>query len=143
MRFKLGVVLATVGLLAACGGGGGGKTVAKAEFIQKATAACKKANDKVDAASADLDTTDRDAVIKFVKDEVVPDLRQEISDLRAIGYPEGDKDKLEKIYKDADSLIDQAETKPEQVVDDQSFGDSVNKAFDDYGLNDECGSGTT
>ncbi len=67
----------------------------------------------------------------------VPGIRDQLRELRALGYPKGDKAVLVAIFDDAEAVLRRAEHDP-STIDGHSF-DDVNRRLTAYGLN-VCGS---
>jgi hypothetical protein len=143
------VVLGTV--LVACGGddstsdAGAGTSsstaISKAEFVTKANAICAAGTREVAQALADIDpnTADPTEIADVLVSTVLPAIKSQIADLRELGYPEGGKDTLEGIYKDAEKAIDdavaQAKADPEAFVNSESDPFApINQRLADYGL---------
>lgn len=111
--------------------------ITKDELIEQGNAICEAGNAEIAAASADIDTTDPEAITTAITDVVIPNIRGQIADLRALGYPEGDEETLEGIYSEAESVLDEAEADPSLMTSDAVF-DETNTALVDYGLT-TCG----
>jgi hypothetical protein len=69
-------------------------SIPKAEYLRKADAICRRANDAVIRAKSDAVTTDRGGQAKFVK-KLTDDLLAAIAKVRKLGYPAGDEDALD------------------------------------------------
>lgn len=132
-------------LLIGCNGDGG-SPIAKSEFITRGNAICEAGTVAIDAAgtAAGLDdpaTITRQKLIAFVADVVVPNVRQQLANLRALGYPEDDRAALDAIYKDAGAALDKLADDPSALITGGAdpFA-SVNDRFKSYGLS-ECARG--
>lgn len=142
-------VLGTV--LVACGGDdstsetrtdtSSNTAISKAEFVSKANAVCAAGTREVGKALAGIDpnTADTAEVVDLMVSTVLPAIKSQIADLRQLGYPEGDKDTLEGIYKDAEKAVDdavaQAKADPETFLNSESDPfEPINKRLADYGL---------
>jgi hypothetical protein len=135
MRPTSWLLAATIGLaaLTGCGGGGG---ISKAAFLKKANAICKKGNAELAKATSSIDPSDKDAAISAIKDKVVPNIQGQIDDIRDVGFPKADKDKLGGIFDNAQSVLDKVKDDPEAIMSsDDPFAD-INKDFGAYGLTD-------
>jgi hypothetical protein len=141
VRRLTGVVLFVL-LVAACGGSSD-KTIAKADLIKQGNVICQKASASIDKEFQKLPADATEAQqIAFIKDTAVPQTKQQIKDLRALGYPKGDKATLEKIYADSDKLLADIAADPKKNYIDAT-GDpfaGINTKLDAYGLT-ACGSG--
>ena len=71
----------------------------------------------------------------------MPAVREEIAQIRAVGFPVGDENRLNGMLFQMEALLDDLDADPEEVFDrpEDPFGD-VNQSLDEYGLN-VCGSG--
>jgi hypothetical protein len=134
---RLSVLILAVGLLAgACSSGGGGKTPEKAAYIKQANAICKKGNTASDAIGKSINTNDEKAVLNAVHTRLVPLIRQQLKDIRALGYPKGDKDKLEALFTKEDKILDKYAK--ETTLSAPTAAEDPSKALTAYGLT-ECG----
>lgn len=132
---RLAAALIAVGMLVAltaCGGGDSEKTPSKAAFRKDANAICKKASKEFDKIAAPKSADD---LTKMVKDKLVPRYRKMVGELRDLGYPKGEKDRLQKLYGDMDAFLDKAMKDPEQVLNQS--GSTIDKRLKEYGLS-EC-----
>lgn len=133
----VGLVLAIGLAISACSSGG--KTPAKADYIKQANAICAKGNKASDAIGKSIDTTNQAAVIKAVKDKLVPLIRSQIKDIEALGYPKGDKATLKAIFDKEEAILDGFEKDPKSALNGSTAaGDAVDKSLKAYGLT-ECG----
>ncbi len=119
---------------------GNGPTISKAEFLKKGNKLCKSVMDKFnsDAESEGLDSASTSKQTDFVKNKLVPAYEKLLSQLRALGYPKGDKAKLDKIYGQAEKTVAKYKKNPEAAL--TANGSSAEeKGFRDYGLTDCAG----
>jgi hypothetical protein len=126
-------------------------TITKAEYIKKANAICLKAReDIVNPAVRRLQKVASEQPGKLPEEElkmirvlVVPTLESEVAQLRALGFPEGDKLTLEKFLKLTEAVITEAEEEPETFVQGPQYEEGFahyGKAYHvalDYGMS-EC-----
>ncbi|MCU1453341.1 MAG: hypothetical protein JWN46_1487 [Acidimicrobiales bacterium] len=115
----------------------GGKTPDKAGYVTQGNAICAAGNARLQAVGKTIDTNNRAAVDQAVKDKVVPDIRGQIKDLRALGYPKGDKDKLSAIYDKVEAELDIWAKDPSKS-NGSTVMSAANKELTAYGLS-ECG----
>jgi Flp pilus assembly protein TadD len=100
-RIPTSSFVAVVAVLVAACGGDDGDRLSKEEFIAKADAICKAANQRETAAGAP------GAVLEIkqgVLEKMVPNLRKALADLRELEAPEGDEDKVAKIVSDLEHV---------------------------------------
>lgn len=114
-------------------------TISKADFVDQANEICAAGNEELAAGSESIDPADPDTIAAYANDVLVPSIRAQLEDIRALGYPEGDEEMLDGVLADADAALDQIEADPSLLAGDTDpFGD-VNATLTDYGLT-ECGS---
>ena len=86
--------------------------ITKDEFVASANAICG-------ATMAEQDeqrTADNFGSKRFFYDVVVPGIREDVEEIRALGYPAGDEETLAAIMDDTDVLLD------ELAADEENFG---------------------
>lgn len=133
--------VAVVGLVltaAACGGDDAEGSISREDFLEQGNQICRDGNEELDrlAEEEGVDPTDPDQALTFIQEEGIPNVRSQIDDLRDLGYPEGDREELDRIYDDAESLLEELEGAdgPEDF-DEDPFTD-VNERLSSYGLTD-------
>ncbi len=120
-----------------CGGGDDSPAISKVEYLKLGNVICVNGNERIAAvARQPAAGADPDALATFVR-VFVPGIRDQLRQLRALGYPEGDKAVLVAIFDDAEAVLRRAERDP-STIDGHSF-DDVNRRLTAYGLN-ICGS---
>jgi hypothetical protein len=129
--------LALAAVASACSSSGGAKSPDKATYLKQVNAICKTGGAKLQAVSKDVGGPDQVKSDKEVKEQVVPLIHSQINDMRAVGYPKGDKDKLSKLYDQMDGVANTWEKDPSKV-NDSSLTAPTNKQLTAYGLTD-CG----
>jgi hypothetical protein len=125
-RVTAGLV-AMVLLAGACGGDGDGNGVdgpaAKAEFIEQATLICKEAAADVEEAGVPLfgpgAQSTRDELTRFLRDVVLPAVREQVVDLRQLEPPTSEREEFDAFLAEADRTIDGLEARLEE--DPESF----------------------
>jgi hypothetical protein len=78
---------------------------------------------------------------KFILTVLIPSLRREIKELRALGVPDGDEEKVEAMITSLEEGLDTAESNPEVVAagsTDIVFG-IASRLAGEYGI-ETCGS---
>jgi len=138
-------------LLAGCGGGSddstSGKSISKEEFIAKADAICKKGTERLQKAiftalknPRNLTKVSEAEQIKIVTTAMVPNVSREAEELRALGIPDGDEEKVDAMITALEEGVETAEQDPKVVTEssDAVFGISSRIAAE-YGL-EACGS---
>jgi hypothetical protein len=149
MRFRLGalVALGVAALVAGCGGGGGGDRLSKEEYIAKADAICKEADDKITA----LGEPQSFEELANLASEAVTIGEEELSALRALQPPEADEATLNSAYELIGRQLEIAgqiaaaakegdQAKIQELIDQATpLQDEARKIAEDYGLT-ECGS---
>jgi hypothetical protein len=118
--------LLAVGLLAAgCGGDDDGNTtpISKAQFVQEADVACKKAGNQIQRdylaflkAHADVTEATEAEYAELVSTVFKPNIEREIAELRALGAPSGDEQKVEAFIEARQESIQIAEAHPRMLL---------------------------
>lgn len=147
-RIATGLAVIVCAFAAGCGGddsddgGGGGEApatdITKAEFVKQANAICTAGNQEIADAAQELGSNGQpsdDDLQGFAEDSLIPSIRGQVEDIRALGFPEGDEDTLGGLLDDADGILDDAEDDPVAFVqqDEDPFTD-VNQGLADYGV---------
>jgi hypothetical protein len=133
-----------VGLLIA-GCGGGDDHLTKAEYLKQGNAICKRGNDEIDAAakqqfSDQLSKGQRPSdatLVNFTTDSVIPNVEDQIAQLRDLSPPKGDEDTVNAIYDAADEGLDKLKADPSLAGQGPSGGGAfteADKLARDYGL---------
>lgn len=109
--------------------------ITKAEFVEGANQICIEG----EAALADVEEpTSLEEATALVEDRLIPSLRQQLEDIRDLGFPEDDREQLEDLFDRTESALDEVETDVEGALESEEdpFAD-VTEELADYGL-DEC-----
>lgn len=145
-----GAVIAAVAValaIAGCGGGDSSGSISKEEFIAKADAICKKSNSRMEAAfgkflqgNPNLTKTTGPKFERLVGDVMVPNLKREVEELRALEIPDGGEEKVNAMIAALEEGVETAERDPQAVTNssDVVFGIS-SRIAGEYGL-EVCGS---
>jgi hypothetical protein len=126
---KAFVVAATIIALvvAGCGSGGDSSTatvpISKAVFIKKVDAVCKNGTERMQRAvlkflkqGRELKRPSTAESVKLVGTVIVPSVQQEIKEIKALGVPSGDEEKVEAIVGALEEGVETAEDDPQAVV---------------------------
>jgi len=138
--------------MAGCGGGSDSSSattgsISKAAFIKKADAVCQKGTERMQRAilvflkqHKDVKRPNKAQSEKLVGTAIVPSVKTEIKELKALEVPEGDEEHVDAIINALEEGLETAETNPEAVVgsSDAVFGISGRLAGE-YGAT-VCGS---
>lgn len=136
-------VLAASATLVGCGGDDGGSSgaaISKADFVAQANEICATGNAELVTAMGSLspDTTAEEIQQVFV-DTVIPNIRGQVADIRALGFPAGDEATLDGLFDQVEHILDQAQANPASMMDDTASPfEAVNQQLIGYGL-DTCG----
>ena len=144
--------LAMALLAAGCGGGGdsaSGESLSKEEFVAKADAICKHSNERMEAGFGkflkakgvkSLTKPSKAEYEKLIGEVMVPNLKREIKELRALGVPDGDEERVEAMLSALEEGEETAERDPKAVTasSDAVFG-IASRIAAEYGL-EVCGS---
>jgi len=144
----LAVVVAIGVLIAGCGGssdnGSESSTLTKAEFLKQGNAICAKGNDEIEAGFESFvqqhhmkkNQRPTAAELKGVAEEVlVPIISRQVKEIRALGTPEGDEQKVEGFLTAAEEALEKAEQNPSILTQENNDPfEAVNKKAASYGL---------
>lgn len=150
------VLLALALALAGCGGGGGStessestSALSKAEFVKKGNAICASTEKEIEANvekftkeqnfSATKPPSEKQ-IAELAEQVLVPKVRQQLDEIRALGTPSGDEGEVEAILAAAEEALRETEANP-SVFGKGGVGPfaKVNKLSREYGLT-VCGS---
>jgi len=126
---------------AACGGGGGGKTLSKSDYLAQAKTVCQKGNRDLRSASDDVmakvppGSKLNDAQINdFVRNTVIPTIRDQVKQLRAIPPPKGEKAHVNAIYDELDKGLDALDKDPKKLSNGSNVFASADALAQKYGI---------
>src|SRR2546422_11630257 len=124
----------------ACGGGGS-KGISKADYLARAKLVCQKGNRQLKSASDDVMAKIppgqklTDAQIEdFVRHTVIPTIRDQVKQLRAIPPPKGEKAHVAAIYKELDKGLDALDKDPKKLSDGSNVFASADALAQKYGI---------
>lgn len=109
----------TVAILAGCDSGdAAGGEIDKAEFVKRANAICEATQMKLLSRgllvfrriSRGKSKSEAEAI--FVPKWLVPVIRAEVEEVRALGAPAGDEAEVDAIFDELESVLDEAEANP-------------------------------
>jgi hypothetical protein len=142
--------LLVAALLAGCGGGGDESStgsISKAEFIKKASVVCKKGTERLQHAvfkflrhGRELRRPSNSESVRLIGTVIVPSVRQEIKEFKALGVPSGDEEKVDAMVGALEEGAETAENDPQAVVKGSSdvvFG-IASRIATEYGIK-ACG----
>lgn len=147
------MVLSIALALAGCGGGSGGETagLSKADFIKKATAVCQGARRRIESEFAAYsnggegkaaqravkagELTVNEAAARIAAKILIPSVRRELAELRALGLPESQGDRVKAMLDSLQEGIEKAEAHPERAARDstEAFG-RPERLIREYGI---------
>ncbi|HEU4737328.1 MAG TPA: hypothetical protein VFS48_09925 [Solirubrobacterales bacterium] len=142
-------------LATGCGGGSddssGGESISKEEFAAKADAICKKGNERMEKElfkflrQNQTGKTLRKPTVeqneKFIVAVLIPNLEREIGEIKALGVPDGDEEKIDALIAALEEGQETAEDDTETVAagtSDIIFG-IASRLAGEYGA-EVCGS---
>lgn len=123
----------------------GGETIPKAAFLKKGNAICNKTvKDIVNGVlpvleEGEKEEEDREAVeIQLAEEVMIPELRSEVDQIRALGTPPGDEKRVETVLGAIEEVIEEGEEDPTTLVKRGNSGfNKSSKVANRYGL-DSC-----
>ena len=131
--------------VAGCGDGDSSTasgSISKEQFLVKADAICKKGTERLQKAifaalknPRDLTKVSQAEQVKIVTTAMVPNVSREVKELRALGVPNGDEEKVDAMITALEEGIETAERDPQVVTQssDAVFGIS-SRIAGEYGL---------
>lgn len=138
-------------VMAGCGGGGDSSTasgsISKEEFVAKADAICKDGTERLQAAighilkdQPNITKVSQVEQEKIVTTVLVPNVSKEVKELRALGTPDGDEERVDAMITALEEGVETAERDPQAVTksSDAIFG-IASRIAGEYGLT-TCGS---
>jgi hypothetical protein len=144
-------MLAVAMFVAGCGGSDDSSssdaTISKEAFIAKADAICKKGTERMQKAifvvlkdGRSLTKLNQAEQEKIVATVIVPSVKREVKELRALGIPDGDDERADAMISALEEGVETAESNPKAVTSssDVVFGIASRLAAE-YGL-EACGS---
>jgi hypothetical protein len=123
---------------AACGDSGG---VSKSEYLAQARAVCQKGHDTLAAASNAVlakvppgQKLPEPEIENFVRQTVIPTIRDQIGQLRALPPPKGKKGEVEEIYRALEKGLDELEKSPKRLIDGSNVFAEADRLATKYGI---------
>jgi hypothetical protein len=146
----LGLVVVVVPLVAVGCGGDDDEDAAteapsKGEFIKQADQICAQGDKEIEQAAGDVfgqgQQPSQQEEDRFITKTVIPNVQQQVDDVRALTPPEGDEQQVAAILDSAQKGIDAVEEDPSVLTrgGGDPFAES-DRLASDYGLK-ECGGG--
>jgi hypothetical protein len=139
--FRAAALLAAAGLAVSASGCGGSEGVSKREYLARAKPACRKGNqvltDASNATFAKVPPGQKlpDAEIEaFVRQTVIPTIRDQVKQLRALPPPQGKKGKVEEIYRAFDKGLDELAKSPKKLIDGSNVIAEADRLATKYGI---------
>jgi len=148
VRSKVGIraaaVVAAAGLAlsaSACGGGGGSQGISKADYLAKAKQVCQAGNRQLKSATDDVlakippgqKMTDAQ-ISDFVHKTVIPTIKDQIKQLRAIPPPKGEKDHVNQIYDALDKGLQELDKDPSKLTNGSNVFSDADALANKYGI---------
>ena len=140
-RIAAGLVAAGLAVSAAACGGGDPKGITKTDYLARAKVVCQKGNRDLKAASDDVFAKLKpgekmtDAQIDdFVRNTVIPTIRDQVKQLRAIPPPKGEKGHVEDIYNALDKGLEQLDKDPKKLTDGTNVFADADALANKYGI---------
>jgi hypothetical protein len=125
----IAAVIVAALLVAGCGGSddsSGGKSISKEVFVAKADAICKKGNEQMEKelfkflrqnrAGGSLRTPSVEQNEKFIVAVLIPNLKREIGEIKALGIPDGDDETIDAWVAALEEGLETAEDETETVA---------------------------
>jgi hypothetical protein len=141
----LAALVALAAVAAGCGGGGDTTdetvTLTKTEFIKQGDAICKQGNDESEKEAEEfaedngfeLEKASKEQLEEAVGEVLVPNLEQQTEELKALGAPKGDEDKVEAIITSLEDATGEIEDDPGIVFQGEVLK-KPSKLAEEYGF---------
>jgi hypothetical protein len=134
-------LLVAAGLSVSASACGDSEGVSKSEYLAKAKAVCQKGNQILtDASNATFakvppgQKLSDPEIEAFVRQTVIPTVREQVKELRALPPPKGKKDKVEEIYRALAKGLDELEKSPKKLVDGSNVFAEADSLATKYGI---------
>jgi hypothetical protein len=134
-------LLVAAGLAASASACGDSEGVSKSEYLSKAKAVCQKGNQILtDASNATFakvppgQKLSDPEIEAFVRQTVIPTIRDQVKQLRALPPPKGKKAKVEEIYRALDKGLDEIEKSPKKLIDGSNVFAEADSLATKYGI---------
>lgn len=108
-----------------------------AAFLRRGNRICAEGSAELAAIADAVPAGDEEALLRVIADQVVPNIRGQMAELRKLGYPVGDVHLLTGILDDTDVILDAWEVAPAIAFTDTRM-DAIHDRLNDYGLT-SCG----
>jgi len=143
---RAAALLAAAGLAvtaSACGGGGGSGSqgISKADYLAKAKQVCQLGNRQLKSATDDVlakippGQKMSDAQISdFVHTTVIPTIKDQIKQLRALPPPKGEKDHVDQIYNALDKGVAALDKDPSKLTNGTDVFADADALAKKYGI---------
>lgn len=126
----------------ACGGDDDdSEGISKADYLAQAKVICQKGNKALTSASNDVfaklapgQKLSDPEIEDFVRKTVIPTIRDQVSQLRALPPPKGEKKHVEEIYSELDKGLDELEKNPKKLTDGSNVFADADKLATKYGI---------
>jgi hypothetical protein len=127
--------------LAAAATGCGSKGIPKADYLARAKTICEKGNRELKSASDDMlakvppgQKISDDQIADFVRKTVVPTLRSQVKQLRALPPPKGEKAHVDEIYKALEKGLNELAKDPKKLTNGTNLFADADTLANKYGL---------
>lgn len=141
MRATGAALLAVAGLAGAACGGGDGDGVSKADYLAEAKEVCRQGKETLTKASNEVfaklppgQKLSPGEIEDFVRKTVVPTIRDQVRQLRALEAPDGEKAHVEEIYSALEKGIDEMEQSPAKLTDGSNVFAAADTLAQKYGI---------
>ena len=121
--------------------GCGEEGVSKADYLARAKEVCQKGNQTLtDASNAVFakvppgQKLSDPEVENFVRQTVIPTIRDQVKELRALPPPKGKKGQVEEIYRALEKGLDELERSPKKLIDGSNVFAEADSLATKYGI---------
>ena len=141
VRMAAGLLTVVLAVSAAACGGGGSKGISKTDYLAQAKTICQKGNRQLKSASDDVfaklapgqKMTDAQ-IDDFVRNTVIPTVRDQVKQLRALPPPKGEKAHVNEIYDALDKGLAELDKNPKKLTDGSNVFADADALANKYGI---------
>lgn len=133
------LLIASMAVVAGCGGSSDDDGPTKDEYIASADKICTENDAEIEAMGKQLSAgAGQEEALALVKSDLIPSVEKRTQDLEALPRPSGDEDELEAYYQALDDGVSTLVEEPKTIFGDDNPFEASNKLAKEYGFK-ECG----
>ena len=110
--------------------------LSKADFLSRGNEICRQASAELERRQAKVDTSTPAKARRAVRNLIVPNLREQVADLRGLRGPARLERQLTPVLADADRVLDFIDEDPSRYADNDLIFEQVDDGLTSLGLTD-------